>query len=92
MECPSDRQRTSKEPKRILMSYSYPEGVLPLPDPFPDYLICPHCGEREVEVWCYEQRAQCHRCGGWIEHKAEITCRIHSFCQGGDLNEEETSI
>lgn len=41
---------------------------LPLPDPYPEYLICPHCGELEVEVWCYQLKVPCHRCGHWIEH------------------------
>ena len=44
------------------------EAGLPLPDPFPEYVACPHCGEPEVEVWCYQLRAQCHACGGWIDH------------------------
>ena len=44
------------------------ESGLPLPDPFPEYVACPHCGEPEVEVWCYQTGAPCHACGGWIEH------------------------
>lgn len=47
---------------------------LALPDPFPDYLQCPHCGELEVEVWCYQRRARCHACGGWIDHEL-AACR-----------------
>lgn len=42
---------------------------LPLPDPYPEYVACPNCGEPEVEVWCFEPRARCHRCGTWIEHR-----------------------
>jgi len=42
---------------------------LPLPDPFPEYLICPFCGEPEVEVWCYQEGVKCHNCGGWLEHR-----------------------
>ena len=34
-----------------------PSTGLPLPDPFPDYVRCPHCGEAEVEVWCYRAHA-----------------------------------
>jgi hypothetical protein len=47
---------------------------LPLPDPYPEYLACPHCGEPEVEVWCYQTRVRCHRCGSWLTHHAP-TCR-----------------
>jgi hypothetical protein len=43
-------------------------GELPLPDPYPDYVACPACGEPEVEVWCYEAGIQCHACGAWITH------------------------
>jgi len=45
------------------------EPSLPLPDPFPEYVDCPHCGEPEVEIWCYQLRAQCHVCGEWIAHQ-----------------------
>jgi len=54
---------------------------LPLPDPFPDYLACPHCGEPEVEVWCYQIQAQCHRCGGWFDHVPFDDCKIGPACQ-----------
>jgi len=47
---------------------------LPLPDPYPEYLTCPYCGELEVEVWCYQTRVRCHRCGSWLTHHAP-TCR-----------------
>lgn len=47
---------------------------LPLPDPFPEYIPCPHCGEPEVEAWCYQSRVRCHKCGGWVPHTAEA-CR-----------------
>jgi hypothetical protein len=56
---------------------------LPLPDPFPDYLVCPHCGEPEVEVWCYQTQACCHRCGGWIDHQPHDDCKIGPTCQPG---------
>jgi hypothetical protein len=58
-------------------------GDLPLPDPFPDYLPCPHCGEPEVEVWCYQTRVQCHRCGDWFEHQPHDSCKIGPTCQAG---------
>jgi hypothetical protein len=54
---------------------------LPLPDPFPDYLACPYCGEPEVEVWCYQTRAQCHRCGGWFDHTPHDQCKVGPTCQ-----------
>ncbi len=45
------------------------ESGLPLPDPFPEYVTCPHCGEPEVEVWCYQRGVHCHACGEWLEHE-----------------------
>ncbi|MEW5985523.1 MAG: hypothetical protein AB1791_02715 [Chloroflexota bacterium] len=45
------------------------EAGLPLPDPFPEYIPCPYCGEPEVEVWCYQDGVTCHNCGRWIEHR-----------------------
>lgn len=47
---------------------------LPLPDPFPEYLTCPHCGEPEVEVWCYQTQVRCHSCEQWFAH-APPACR-----------------
>ncbi len=44
-------------------------ACLPLPDPYPDYVTCPHCGEPEVEVWCYMSGVRCHNCGEWIAHE-----------------------
>jgi hypothetical protein len=44
------------------------ENDLPLPDPYPDYIVCPSCGEPEVEIWCYEASARCHACGAVISH------------------------
>lgn len=51
-----------------------PRTGRPLPDPYPDYIACPHCGEPEVEVWCYQARVRCHNCGQWIPH-APALCR-----------------
>lgn len=54
---------------------------LPLPDPFPDYLRCPHCGEAEVEVWCFQLWARCHNCGARFAH-TPAPCRGQSaICQ-----------
>ena len=49
---------------------------LPLPDPYPEYVPCPHCGEPEVEVWCYQTGVNCHRCAGWIEHTPDPLYRV----------------
>jgi hypothetical protein len=92
MQDQSGQQCDPKGQKRILMLYSYLDNALPLPDPFPDYLTCPHCGEHEVEIWCYEPRARCHRCGGWIEHTIEIACRIFPVCQAGKEFGENYSV
>jgi uncharacterized protein (DUF983 family) len=43
--------------------------------PFPDYVICPWCGEPEVEVWCYETRAHCHACGRDFDHTRPAMCQ-----------------
>lgn len=42
--------------------------------PFPDYVMCPHCGEPEVEVWCYDVSAQCHACGQAFQHALPLEC------------------
>jgi hypothetical protein len=44
---------------------------LPLPDPYPEYLACPACGEPEVEVWSNEGGARCHACGAWVDRRPE---------------------
>ena len=62
---PVEQQATS-DPKPLRAGWG--ENGLPLPDPFPEYVACPHCGEPEVEVWCYQVRARCHACGAWIDH------------------------
>jgi len=51
-------------------------AALPLPDPFPDYLPCPACGEPEVEVWCYERWVQCHQCGAVFFHPQASECKL----------------
>jgi transcription elongation factor Elf1 len=43
--------------------------------PYPDYVTCPHCGEPEVEVWCYEKTARCHNCGRTFEHPVPPECQ-----------------
>jgi hypothetical protein len=60
-----------------------PVTGLPLPDPYPDYVRCPHCGEEEVEVWCYQSQVQCHNCGQWIEHTPPPGCGTYPFCKRG---------
>lgn len=57
-------------------------GELPLPDPFPEYMACPHCGEPEVEVWCYQAEVQCHQCGQWIQHTQAPCVGSSPICQG----------
>jgi hypothetical protein len=64
------------------------ERGMPLPEPYPDYVPCPHCGELEVEVWCYETKAQCHNCGKWIEHTVPICYGTHELCKGNKMNEK----
>lgn len=64
---------------------------LPLTDPFPEYLVCPQCGEQEVEVWCYQTEVTCHQCGHVFPHtpppcygQREI-CRMAEKKRIGDL-------
>jgi transcription elongation factor Elf1 len=45
--------------------------------PYPDYVVCPHCGEPEVEVWCYDPTAQCHACGRTFQHALPVKCADH---------------
>ncbi|MGQ0604745.1 MAG: hypothetical protein ACT4QE_23950 [Anaerolineales bacterium] len=58
-----------------------PGTGLPLPDPYPEYMPCPHCGELEVEVWCYQTRVRCHRCGEWIAHTPAICRGMSAICR-----------
>ncbi len=58
------------------------ENGLPLPDPFPDYLVCPHCGEEEVEVWCYQTEARCHVCGEMLPHRPPVCWGTSDKCMG----------
>jgi hypothetical protein len=60
------------------------QAGLPLPDPFPEYIQCPHCGELEVEVWCYQTRVQCHACGEWIAHTPPACFGTSEKCQARD--------
>jgi len=61
-----------------------PAMQLSLPDPFPEYLHCPHCGESEVEVWCYQAEARCHSCGRAIEHTRPPGCGTYPYCKRGE--------
>lgn len=57
--------------------------ALPLPHPFPEYLTCPHCGEPEVEIWCYQKAVQCYNCSGWVENKTQRDCQSGRICPPG---------
>jgi hypothetical protein len=72
---------SAEEPQSGEQAIIDPLTGLPLPDPFPEYLACPHCGEREVEVWCYETRVRCHNCGQWFDHVPSSMCRTGKVCQ-----------
>lgn len=64
---------------------------LPLPDPFPDYVQCPHCGEPEVEVWCYQKRVCCHNCGHWIAHEPAVCRGTSAVCRPLAALEDEAA-
>ena len=68
------KQRRSAEGVQPEQFRLDPDSGLPLPNPYPEYLPCPHCGEPEVEAWCYETRVQCHNCGEWFEHIPAEDC------------------
>ncbi|MEK7328757.1 MAG: hypothetical protein AAB217_26225 [Chloroflexota bacterium] len=61
-----------------------PATGLPLPDPFPEYIHCPHCGEAEVEVFCYQTSVKCHNCGQEIPHARPPGCGTYPFCKRGE--------
>lgn len=54
---------------------------LPLPDPFPEYVPCPFCGEAEVEAWCFQIQVICHNCGKTFEHTPFSKCRTDPTCR-----------
>ncbi|MBM4423661.1 MAG: hypothetical protein FJ030_09750 [Chloroflexi bacterium] len=58
-----------------------PVTGLSLPDPFPEYVPCPHCGEPEVEVYCYEKIARCRNCGKQFPHTSPPDCGLYPFCK-----------
>jgi hypothetical protein len=64
-----------------------PATQLPLPDPFPEYVRCPHCGEPEVEVYCYQAQATCHNCGRGFAHARPPGCGTYPYCQRGQKPE-----
>lgn len=70
--------------KRATQSTQRSESGLPLPDPFPEYIVCTHCGELEVEVWCYQTRVQCHACGGWMDHTPPLCFGTSDICKTYD--------
>ena len=61
-----------------------PVTQLSLPDPFPEYVRCPHCGEPEVEVFCYQAEATCHNCGRPIAHARPPGCGTYPYCKRGE--------
>jgi transcription elongation factor Elf1 len=60
-----------------------PKTGLPLPDPFPEYVVCPNCGELEVEVYCYQETAHCRSCGHEFMHQRPTGCGTFPFCKRG---------
>ncbi|MCC7362133.1 MAG: hypothetical protein IT317_21795 [Anaerolineales bacterium] len=64
-----------------------PLTKLPLPDPFPEYVRCPHCGVPEVEVYCYQAEAACHNCGRAFAHARPPGCGTYPFCKRGQAPE-----
>lgn len=67
--------------RRLEQLHLEPTSGLPLPDPYPDYLPCPYCGEPAIEVWCYQSRVQCHNCGGWVGYSPPSSCPGSLFCE-----------
>jgi hypothetical protein len=68
-----------------------PQTGLPLPDPYPEYVTCPHCGEQEVEVFCYQTEVACHNCGKMIRHTPPATCGIYPFCKRGTPEDKKST-
>jgi hypothetical protein len=60
---------------------SQPQRDLPLPDPYPEYVTCPACGEPEVETWCYDSSVRCHQCGQLIPHRRAPCFGSSPFCR-----------
>ena len=46
-----------------------------------DSFACPHCGEPEVEVWCYQTRVRCHHCGRWLAHTPPSCRGTSAICR-----------
>jgi hypothetical protein len=68
-----------------------PETGLPLLDPFPDYVVCPHCGEAEVEVWCFQEGGACHNCGKWVHYPKPPFCGVAPYCKRGEKENPATA-
>jgi hypothetical protein len=77
---PPDTPATPQPP--TVASGGMAPGSLPLPDPYPEYLACPHCGEPEVEVWCYQAGGHCHACGGWVDSPRPPCFGSSPLCKG----------
>jgi hypothetical protein len=60
-----------------------PVTGLPLTDPYPEYICCVHCGEPEVEVYCYQTAVVCHHCGNTLPHVPPAGCGTFPTCRRG---------
>jgi hypothetical protein len=61
-------EHTRADPGDPPMPLQQEPSARPLPDPFPDYVTCPVCGEPDIEIWCYEETVRCPTCGAEISH------------------------
>ncbi len=76
---PTPRQAPGPEPAPS--PRTDPATGLQLPDPFPEYIRCPECGEAEVEAWCYQSEVRCHNCGATIAHTRPPWCGTAPYCR-----------
>jgi hypothetical protein len=81
---------SSDELNVIAVTRTDPHTGLPLPDPYLDYITCPHCGEQEIEVFCYQTEVVCHNCGKSIAHIPPSFCGTYPFCKRGTLEKKKT--
>lgn len=81
----ADNASAKRENKRVAAPARPARSDLParLTCPYPDYVVCPACGELEVEVWCYAEGVRCHACGSGIPH-ARATCYRSEVCAAPD--------
>jgi hypothetical protein len=76
------------QPRNSARLRTDPATGLPLPDPYPEYVSCPHCGEAEVEVYCYQLSVTCHNCGGTIAHIPPPLCGTYPYCKRAEPPED----